>query len=70
MLLAGPLTSNAQATQDGALPVGDDQLSVIPGEIGDDIEELGPVKGANVHAGGSKVSPITARGGEGAEPVV
>src|SRR4051812_48201124 len=55
--LPGPLTADAQPTEDCARTVGQDQLAMIAGDVGDHVHELGAMEWAYLPPRRTQVAP-------------
>src|SRR5215203_1629729 len=70
MVLSSPLATYAKTAQYSLSTVGNDELAVIAGNVGDDVYQLGRVKGPNLHPCLSEVAPEAACCSDRTEPIV
>ena len=68
--VAGPLAADAEPADHRAGAVGDDQLAVVAGEVGDDVERAESVEGADLDARAAQEPPELAGGEDRAHRVV
>jgi hypothetical protein len=68
--VADPFVADALPAGHGARAVGDEQLAMVPGEVGEDLEEMGRVERADLDSGPAEIAPVAAGGVDASEPVV